>query len=69
MDMLLYYQGQNTGGDTQQLIYGNKILYDCYKNESCRIFYFMDLVYKGEYTFAMPPFQEDGKWYFPLKKK
>lgn len=68
-DGILYYQGQNTGTETQLLIYGNKSLYDCFENPEARIFFFRDGVFAGEKYICRRPFQEQGKWIFPLKDK
>lgn len=65
-DGILYYQGQNTGGEEQQLIYGNKILYDCFKQQKITIFLFKDYIYCGEQTVCQQPFKKEGKWIFPL---
>jgi len=66
---ILYYQGQNTGGGEQKLIYGNKLLYDSYGNSKIRIFLFENSTYVGEYTVVEKPYLEQGKWTFPLSKK
>lgn len=66
---ILYYQGQNTGGDEQQLIFGNKTLHDCYTQATGIIFLFKDGTFCGEQTICEPPFQKEGKWYFPLREK
>ena len=68
-DGILYYQGQNTGTETQLLIYGNKTLYDCFEHSEARIFFFRDGVFAGEKYICQRPFQENGKWIFPLKDK
>lgn len=68
-DGILYYQGQNTGTETQLLIYGNKTLYDCFEHPEARIFFFRDGVFAGEKYICQRPFQENGKWIFPLKDK
>ncbi|WP_300719129.1 hypothetical protein [uncultured Desulfovibrio sp.] len=66
---IIYYQGQNTGQGIQQLIYGNKNLYDCFKNPQSRIFFFKDGIFCGEKYICQEPYQENGKWIFPLKDK
>lgn len=63
---ILYYQGQNTGGEEQQLIYGNKTLYTCFELRKENIFLFKDNVYCGKHFICQKPFQKDGKWIFPL---
>ena len=68
-DGILYYQGQNTGAEEQQLIYGNKILYDCFKQQKITIFLFKDYIYCGEQTVCRQPFKKEGKWIFPLRAK
>jgi hypothetical protein len=67
IDDIIYYTGQNTGQNTQQLIYGNKILYDCYSNSSKIIHFFLDYTYLGMVNTYKQPYQENGKWIFPLK--
>jgi hypothetical protein len=66
---IIYYQGQNTGGGEQKLIYGNKLLYDSFGNSKINIFLFKNYTYVGEYTVVEKPYLEQGKWIFPLSKK
>jgi hypothetical protein len=66
---IIYYQGQNTGAGEQKLIYGNKLLYNCYGKSGIRVFMFQNYTYIGEYTVAQEPYFERGKWIFPLSKK
>ena len=68
-DGILYYMGQNTGTPEQELWYGNKVLYTCFETRIGRIFLFEDNTFMGEYVFAQEPFKENGKWFFPLKRK
>ena len=68
-DGILYYQGQNTGGSVQKLIYGNLDLWNAYKNESDNIFLFVDYVYKGQFAICIEPYLNDGRYIFPLKIK
>ena len=68
-DNLIYYQGQNTGGLPQQLIYGNKMLYDSYQNSNIKIFLFKDYIFSGEYCIAEKPYLDNGIWIFPLSVK
>ena len=44
-EQVIYYQGQNTGGGEQKLIYGNKLLYESYKKPTVRIFFFKNYTY------------------------
>lgn len=62
IDNILYYTGQNP----QQLIYGNKILYDCYSDTSKIIHLFRAYKYYGIADIYKQPYQENGKWIFPL---
>ena len=64
---IIYYQGQNTGTNPQELKYGNKILYEAYKNKD-RVHLFRNYIYKGEYTIIKKPYLENDKWIFPLKR-
>ncbi len=66
---ILYFQGQNTGEGEQKLIYGNKLLYDCYQNRESHIFLFRDNVYSGKYFICQQPYMQSGKWFFPLRPK
>ena len=68
-DDILYYMGQNTGTPEQELWHGNKVLYTCFETGIGRIFLFEDNIFMGEYEFAKEPFKENGKWFFPLKRK
>ena len=65
-DGIIYYMGQNTGTPEQLLKYGNKALYDSFAYGIGRIFLFKDDVFQGEYVICRKPYQEKGKWYFPL---
>ena len=64
---IIYYQGQNTGTGPQELKYGNKILYEAYKNKD-RTHLFRNYIYKGEYTIIKKPYLENDKWIFQLKR-
>lgn len=66
---ILYFMGQNTGTEVQALKYGNKALHDSYTTGKGRIFLFKDNFFQGECHVCKPPFQRDGKWIFPLKRK
>lgn len=66
---VIYFQGQNTGGSHQQLIFGNKDLYDAYKNREIKIHLFKNNVYLGEHTIIKEPYKESGKWIFPLSNQ
>ncbi|MCX7067830.1 MAG: phospholipase D family protein [Methylococcales bacterium] len=66
---IIYYQGQNTGAGVQKLIYGNKDLYDSFKNKSITIHLFKDDVYRGKFYIVRKPYLENGRWIFPLAKK
>lgn len=68
-DGIIYYMGQNTGAEIQELKYGNKALHDSFTTGKGRIFLFKDNVFQGECLVCQSPFQEDGKWIFPLKLK
>ena len=68
-DGIIYYMGQNTGAPEQLLKYGNKDLYDSFAYGKGRIFLFKDDVFQGEYIICKEPYQEKGKWYFPLKPR
>ncbi len=64
---IVYYMGQDTGGFEQELIYGNKLLYDAYNNSDKHIHLIKDDVYCGECYVCEKPYLENGKWIFPLK--
>jgi hypothetical protein len=66
---IIYYQGQNTGGGEQKLIYGNKKLYDSFGNDSIKIYLFKNLEYQGEFSINREPYLDKGKWIFPLSAK
>lgn len=66
---IFYFQGQNTGKGEQKLIYGNKLLYDAYKNNKINIFLFKNGVYCGLQYVCEMPFFKDGKYFFPLRNK
>ena len=69
-DGVFNYEGQNTGGVEQELIFGNKDLDDIYKNDNDKnIYVFRDNEYVGEYFIVSKPYKEDGSWRFPLLKK
>ena len=68
-EQVIYYQGQNTGGGSQKLIYGNKLLYESYKNPNVRIFFFKNYTYCGEFDIIQKPYMENGKWIFPIAQK
>lgn len=65
---ILYFMGQNTGTETQALIYGNKALYESFATGKGRIFLFKDNIFQGECRVCNPPFQKNGKWIFPLQR-
>ncbi len=65
-DGTIYYYGQDTGSGSQQLIYGNKLLYDAYKKQSITIHLFKEFVYKGKTYIKSEPYLIEGKWIFPL---
>lgn len=66
---VLHYQGQNTGGGAQKLIYGNKDIYEAYGNEAATIHLFTDFVYSGCVYVVSKPYTKNGVWFFPLSKK
>jgi phosphatidylserine/phosphatidylglycerophosphate/cardiolipin synthase-like enzyme len=68
-DQVIYYQGQNTGGGSQKLIYGNKLLYEAYNNTSVKIYFFKNYTYCGEFEIIQKPYMENGKWIFPIAQK
>lgn len=68
-DGIIYYMGQNTGQGQQLLKYGNKALHDSFTTGRGRIFLFKDNIFQGECLVCKAPFQEDGKWIFPLRLK
>lgn len=68
-DGILHYQGQNTGTKQQELIYGNADLYAAYKSQEKLIHLFIDFAYYGQVYVAQKPYLQNGKWYFPLRKK
>lgn len=68
-DGIIYYMGQNTGSDIQELKYGNKVLHDSFTTGKGRIFLFKDNIFQGECLICKAPFQENGKWIFPLRLK
>lgn len=61
----IYYEGQNTGNGPQQLIFGNKLLYDAYSKKEC-FFVFRGYVYEGMYYVCQKPFIKNDKWIFPI---
>jgi hypothetical protein len=63
-DGIIYYQGQKGG-----LTGNNKVLYDSYEKESVTIYFFKDYVYVGKFYIKMIPYQDKGRWFFPLAKK
>lgn len=68
-DQIIYYQGQNTGGGPQKLIYGNKLLYEAYNNKNVKIFFFKNYTYCGEFEIVREPYMENAKWIFPIAQK
>jgi hypothetical protein len=72
------YEGQNTGPGDQELIFGNKDLYDIYANGNDKnIYVFKNYIYAGKYIITSEPYQEDRvdkngrkskSWRFPLLK-
>ncbi|WP_163339576.1 hypothetical protein [Desulfopila sp. IMCC35008] len=69
MGEVVLYEGQNTGSEVQKLIYGNKDLYDAYKNRNKKILLFKNYKFDGEYFIYKEPYlKENGKWTFPLAK-
>ncbi len=68
-EQIIYYQGQNTGGGAQKLLYGNKLLYESYKKPTVRIFFFKNYTYCGEFDIIKKPYIENGKWIFPIAQK
>jgi hypothetical protein len=65
---VILYEGQNTGGNEQRLIYGNKSLYDAYQNNRTKILFFKNYCFLGEHKIIELPYMKDGKWIFPIKK-
>ena len=65
---IIFYQGQDIGHGDQELIFGNKDLYNAYENRNVKIFLFKDYIYSCEYFVSKEPYKEKGKWIFPLSK-
>ena len=63
---IILYQGQNTGGNEQKLIFGNKDLHDISTGKVNKtILYFEDHIFKGVVKIIKEPYEEK-KWIFPL---
>lgn len=70
IDGIVYYHGQETGGRPQRLIFGNRALYDAYRNPQVIIYLFRQRIYAGTYSVCREPsLDEGGRWIFPLKRR
>ena len=73
IDGVIHYCGQPTGPDPMQLIFGNKDLNDCWKDQERVIHMFKKnpvegRFYAGRYRVVSEPYMANAEWRFPLRK-